>query len=43
MVNTFYHEIKRKMKITCNPRPIDSEFKNASDPRANVVINTRTL
>ena len=31
------------MKITYNPRPIGSEFKNASDTRANIVANARTM
>ena len=43
MVKPFDHDLKRKMKIACNPRPIDSEFKNASDTRANIVTNTRTV
>ena len=41
MVKLFYHGLKLKMKITYNPRAIGSEFKNASDTRANIV--TRTL
>ena len=31
------------MKIKHNPRPIGSEFKNASDTQANIVTNARTL
>ena len=31
------------MKITHNPRLIGSELKNASDTRANIVTNARTL
>ena len=30
------------MKIIHNPRPIDTEFKNASDTTANIVTNART-
>ena len=39
---TFYHDLKRKMKIIHNPRPIEIEFKNASDTTANIVTNART-
>ena len=31
------------MKIRHNPRPNGSDFKNASDTRANIVTNTTTL
>ena len=31
------------MKIMHNPRPIGSVFNNASDARANIVENARTL
>ena len=31
------------MKITHNPMPIGSEFKNASDTQANIVTNARIL
>ena len=43
MGKTFYHDLNRKMEITRSPRLIDSEFKNASDTRANIVTNARTL
>ena len=43
MVEPVYHDLKRKMKITCNSKPTGSEFKNASDTRASVVTNARTL
>ena len=29
MLKLFYHDLKRKMKITHNSRSIRSEFKNA--------------
>ena len=31
MIKLFYRDLKRNMKITHNPRPIGSEFKNVSD------------
>ena len=43
MVKPFYHDLKRKMKITHNLRPIGSDFKNASDIRANIATNARPL
>ena len=43
MVKPFYHDLKRKMKITCNPRPSGSEFKNAAYTRPNIVANSRSL
>ena len=43
MVKPFYYDLKRKMKITQNPRPISSWFKNVSDTGANIVANARTL
>lgn len=43
MVKPFYYDLKRKMKITQNPRPISSRFKNVSDTGANIVANARTL
>ena len=43
MVKPFYYDLKMKMKITGNPRPMGSEFKNASDKRANIVKNAGTL
>ena len=43
IIKPFYHDLKRKMKITCNPKHIGIAFKNASDTRANIVTNARTL
>ena len=43
MVKPFYYDLKRKMKIMHNPRLIGSVFNNASDARANIVENARTL
>ena len=43
MIKPFYHDLKRKMKITCNPKHIGIAFKNVSDTRANIVTNARTL
>ena len=43
MVKPLHHDLKRKMKITCNLRPIGSEFKYASDTKANFVTNAKTL
>ena len=39
MVKHFCHYLKRKMKITINPRPIGTEFMNASCTRAVIVTN----
>ena len=43
MVKPFYHDLKRKIRITQNPRPISSRFKNVSDTGANIVTNALTI
>ena len=43
VVKFFYHDLKRKMKFTHNPRPIESEFKNDYYTRANIVTYATTL
>ena len=37
IVKSFHHDLKEKIKIIQEPRPIGNEFKNASDGRTNFV------
>lgn len=43
MVKPFHIDLKKKMKFIAKLRPIGTEFRDASDERANIMTDARTL